>query len=469
MKITFHGAAQTVTGSQHLIEVNGNRILLDCGLYQGKRKESYERNKRLPFDASSVDVLVLSHAHIDHSGNIPNLVSSGFQGDIICTFATRDLCSAMLRDSGHIQEKDAEYVNKKRERRGEPPVEPIYTQMDAIRSLSWFIGMGYGRPRLLTPDITLTLCDAGHMLGSAIVVLDIADHETRRDLRLVFSGDLGRPGIPILRDPATLDEADVLLLESTYGGRFHPSPEESEEELKDVVIRTYNRGGKVIIPAFAVGRTQELVCALNRLHHSQAIPNVPVFVDSPLAVDVTNIFRLHPEAYNEKTVLYMTEEDPDGDIFGFSRLRYVRQAEQSKELNSLREPAIIISASGMAEHGRILHHLKNNIEDPHNTVLIVGWQAPDTLGRRLVEKAETVRIFGEEYHRRSEVVVLNGFSGHADHKNLVEWAGAFKRRPEQVFLVHGEPDAAARLADSLQAEVGYRSVEIPSLHQSVAI
>ncbi len=469
MRLTFHGAAQTVTGSQHLVEVNGTRILLECGLFQGKRNESRERNRNLPFDPASVDVLVLSHAHIDHSGNIPNLVKSGFKGDILCTFATRDLCAAMLRDSGHIQEQDTAFVNKKRHRRGEPPIEPLYTEEDAIRSLRAFMAIGYERPYRLSPDVTLTFYDAGHMLGSALVVLDVADHDAKDEKRLVFSGDLGRPGLPILRDPTILDAADVLILESTYGGRYHPSLEESEAQLKDVILHTYKRGGKVIIPAFAVGRTQQIVYALNRLYHSKEIPEMAIFVDSPLALDVTNVFRLHPEAFDEEAVRYMTREDPDGDLFGFSRLRYVRQVEQSKELNSLREPAVIISASGMAEHGRILHHLRNNIEDPRNTVLIVSWQAPDTLGRRLVEGAETVRIFGEEHKVRAKVVVLNGFSGHADHNELVAWAQGFKKPPRQTFLVHGEPESAEALATSLKSELHFESLHIPALHQSFEV
>ncbi len=466
MQITFHGAAQTVTGSQHLIEVNGLRILLECGLYQGKRKESQERNRNLPFDPASIDVVVLSHAHIDHSGNIPNLVKNGFKGDIVCTFATRDLCAAMLRDSGHIQEKDAEYVNKKHKKHGKAPVEPIYTELDAIESLSNFLAISYDRPYRLAPGVTLTFYDAGHMLGSAIVTLAIEDNETKHDTRLVFSGDLGRPGNLILRDPTFLDEADLLIMECTYGGRTHPPTEESEKELESIIINTYKRGGKIIIPAFAVGRTQQLVYTLNKLYHAHNLPDIPIFVDSPLAVGVTDVFRLHPEAYNTETMNYMTKEDPDGDIFGFSRLRYVRQVDASKAINTLHEPAVIISASGMAEAGRILHHLKNNIEDPRNSVLIVGWQAPDTLGRRLVEQVPEVRIFGEEYRLRAQVHVLNGFSGHADHAGLMEWVGAFKRRPESIFLVHGERDTADALKNSLQDVLNYKDVHIPALHQA---
>ncbi len=469
MRITFHGAAQAVTGSQHLLEVNGQRILLDCGLYQGKRNESYERNKNLPFDPSTVDVLVLSHAHIDHSGNIPNLVKSGFKGDIVCTFATRDLCAAMLRDSGHIQESDAEYINKKRKKSGEPLIEPLYTEEDAIRSLAYFVGIGYNRPYHLTPDITLTMVDAGHILGSAIVILDIADLETKRDFRLVFSGDIGRPETPILRDPTMVDSADILIMESTYGGKVHETFGEAETKLEQVIVRTFKRGGKVIIPAFAVGRTQQLVYSLNKLYHARNIPDVDVFVDSPLAVNVTDVFRLHPEAFDQEAMEYLTRKDPDGDIFGFSRLHYIRQVEQSKELNFRLEPAVIISASGMMENGRILHHLKNNIEDGRNTVLIVGYQAVDTLGRRLVDGVSPIRIFGEEYTPRAEIVMIEGFSGHADHPGLLAWAGAFKKRPRRIFLVHGEDQAPHKLAEGLRADLKYERVDIPSLHQSVEV
>lgn len=470
MKITFYGAAQTVTGSQHMIEVNGIRILLDCGFYQGKRSESRERNTHLPFEASSVDVTVLSHAHIDHSGNIPNLVKSGFHGDIICTHATRDLASAMLQDSGHIQEKDAEYVNKKRARRNEAPVDPIYTQEDAKKSLGQFIGIDYERPHEIAPGVTMTLYDAGHMLGSSMVVLDIEDRETKRDVRLVFSGDIGHPGMPLLRKPTVLREADIVIMESTYGGRTHPPIENTEDQFSQTINETFARGGKIIIPAFAVGRTQQIVYALNQMSNDQELPStLPVFVDSPLAVNITDVFRLHPEAYGDEAQKVLAT-DPDGDLFGFPRLNYVRDVKDSMKLNDMTVPAIIISASGMAEFGRILHHLKHNIENPRNTVLIVGWQAPDTLGRRLVEGVKEVRIFGEEYHREAQVVVLNGFSGHADHPGLLNWVGGFENyRPKHIFLVHGEIPAAQTLQASLKHELGYQNVEIPALKQSYTL
>ncbi len=465
MQIAFHGAARTVTGSQHLLTLNGRRLLLDCGLYQGKREESRQRNRHLPFEAAAVEAVVLSHAHIDHSGNLPNLVKSGFQGQIVCTRATADLCGAMLLDSGYLQERDVEYVNKKRLRNGQPPVEPIYTEADAARCLRQFVGLGYNQPYNLLPGVTLTLYDAGHMLGSAIVALDIREG-TGPSRRLVFTGDLGRPGVPILRDPAFLDRADLLLLEGTYGGRSHPPLEESAAALGEVIRKTAARGGRVIIPAFAVERIQLLVYLLNRLYHEGDLPEIPVFVDSPLAVDVTAVFRSHPECFDEET-LKRLGQDPDHDVFGFRRLRYIRQAEKSKELNSLHGPMVIISASGMCEAGRIQHHLKNNLADPRNTVLIVGWQAPNTLGRRLVEQQPVVKIFGEEYNLRAQVVTLNGFSGHADQPYLLEWVRALRQPPERIFLVHGEPDGLTALAAALRESTDCGEILVPELGETV--
>ncbi len=448
MKLTFHGAACTVTGSQHLLEVNGTRVLLECGLYQGRRQDSFERNRQFPFDPRDIDVMVLSHAHIDHSGNIPTLVKQGFQGNILCTFATRDLCAAMLRDSAHIQRYDVEYVNKKRARNGLPPVEPVYTLEDAVQSLKHFLATGYERPFRITPEITLTFFDAGHILGSAIVVLDIEEKGQYR--RLVFSGDLGRPDRPIIKDPTVIESADILLIECTYGTRVHESFPEAEKELEQVINTTYRRGGKVIIPSFAIGRTQELVYRLNLLKQRRDIPTeLPVFVDSPLAIDATGIFRLHPECYDEDVGRFLIEK---GDPFGFEQLRYTRSVEASKELNFLREPAVIISASGMAEAGRIQHHLKNNIEDERNTILIVGWQAPETLGRRIVEKQQVVKIFGEEYRLNAQVEVINGFSAHADRDELLNWVNAMRKKPDHTFLVHGDEPVAEAFAGTLAAK-----------------
>jgi len=459
VNVQFWGAARTVTGSMHLLNINGARVLLDCGLFQGKRQESFQRNRQLPFDPASVDMLILSHAHIDHSGNIPNLVKNGFTGSIYCTFATRDLCSAMLRDSGHIQESDAEYVNKKRARKGEPPIEPIYTQADAVQSLGQFLSLGYGRALQILPGVRLTFLDAGHILGSAIVVLDIESDTSTSPQRLVFSGDLGRPDKPILEDPTILDGCDTLIIESTYGNRLHPEVHETKSELKRVVEETAQRGGKLVIPAFAVGRTQELVYDLHQLVSASEIPELPVFVDSPLAIDVTSVFRLHPECYDAEVEDFLVESGAR-DPFGFSRLQYTRSVEQSKAINNMTEPAIIISASGMAEAGRIQHHLKNNIQDPRNTILIVGWQAPNTLGRYIVERHDTVKIFGESYALRAQVEVINGFSAHADRTELLSWVQAMNRRPQKAFVVHGEPESAQSMADGL-AQIGIAETYVP--------
>ncbi|MCP4542351.1 MAG: MBL fold metallo-hydrolase [Chloroflexi bacterium] len=459
MKIQFFGAAQTVTGSQYLISVNGSRILMECGLVQGKRQKSFERNRNLPFDAASVDTLVLSHAHIDHSGNIPNMVRNGFQGAIYCTFATRDLCSAMLRDSAYIQERDVKYVNKKRTRKGEPPVEPIYTHADAIASLEHFVSVGYGRPVPIAPGVRCTFFDAGHILGSSMVLLEMT--EGQRQTRLLFSGDLGRNNIPILRDPTPAPQADVLLIESTYGNRLHKPHEEAEQKLLNLIKKTYAQGGKVVIPAFSVGRTQEIVYSLHRLSSAHKLPDIPIYVDSPLAVGATEIFRLHPECYDEEVQNFVAR-DRHPDPFGFERLRYIRNVEDSKALNMMQGSAIIISASGMCEAGRIQHHLKYNVSDPRSTVLIVGWQAPHTLGRRLVEKQETVRIFGQEHRLRARVESIQGYSAHADQKGLLDWAKPIAPGLRHTFVVHGDPDPAMTLGKEL-GRLGARNVAVPEL------
>lgn len=465
MEITFHGAARTVTGSQHLLNINGYQILLDCGLYQGKREESLIRNRELPFAAHAVDVTVLSHAHIDHSGNIPNLVKQGFKGDIVATFATRDLCNIMLRDSAKIQESDINYLNKKRQRQNLPLLEPAYTMHDAVVSMKSFLSVSYERRLSIGPGITLTFLDAGHVLGSAIVVLDVDDNSGQKPTRIVFSGDIGRPNRPILNDPAVIEEADILIMESTYGNREHPTDDNIDEELERIIEQTIRRGGKVIVPAFAVGRTQELVYRLNKMVENRDLPpDLRVFVDSPLAVDATNVFRAHPEAYDaEAAEILLT--DPDHDPFGFSMMEYTRSVQESKALNFLKHPAVIISASGMAENGRILHHLKNNIEDNRNTILIVGYQAPETLGRRLVEKQRRVKILGEDYDVNARVEVLNGLSGHAGRSELIAWARHLKHPPRETFLVHGDPDAAFALADALRLELGFPNIHVPELGQ----
>ncbi|RME62214.1 MAG: MBL fold metallo-hydrolase [Caldilineae bacterium] len=455
-----------MTGSMHLLEVNGKRILLECGLYQGRRADTYSRNLNFPFDPRSIDCVVLSHAHIDHSGNLPNLVKQGFTGNIWCTAATRNLSSYMLLDSGHIQEKDVEYLNKKRKRKGEPPVEPIYTQADARETLPAFVAIGTDRRVIIADGVELTFRNAGHILGSAFVVLDVREHATGKSWRIVFSGDMGRAELAILRPPAVETEADILILESTYGNRLHGPHADAQRRLEEVVCATARRRGKVIIPAFAVGRTQEIVYSLNQLDAAGDIPELPVFVDSPLAVNATDVFRMHPEAWNAEVMEFLNE-DHRRSPFDYPRLEYVRDVRRSKQLNFLTEPAIIISASGMAENGRILHHLKNNIENPRNTILFVSFQAEHTLGRRILDGAEKVRIFGETYEVRAEVECIDGYSAHADQSELLAWAGNFHRgRLQHTFLVHGEQDAAFTLAEKLR-EQGHQDVNVPTRGQTV--
>lgn len=454
--VWFMGAVRTVTGSMHIVETNGKRILIDCGLYQGRRKEAEERNRHLPFDPESIDVMILTHAHIDHSGNIPTLVKKGFDGNIFATHATRELCSVMLRDSAHVQQKDAEFVNKKHAKKGLPPVEPLYTWEDAVRCMDNFVSVSYNRRFFVTNGVTARFRDAGHILGSAAVELDILSDGQRT--RIAFTGDVGRPNAPILRDPEPLENVDVLVSESTYGGRLHDPYDHAAQTLADTINRTVARGGKVIVPAFSVGRTQELVYHLHVLTEEKKIPEIPIYVDSPLSVNVTEVFRHHPECYDRETLEFL---DRNEDPFGFGRLRYIRDVEESKQLNFKKEPCMIISASGMCEAGRILHHLKNNIEDPRNTVLIVGYMAANTLGKKLVDRWEKVRIFGEEYRLRAEVVVMNTFSAHADQRELTDYIRKIRpHRPNLIELVHGDEDQSLAFADHLK-DAGYRHVHVP--------
>lgn len=467
MKITFHGAAQTVTGSQHLVEINGYQILLDCGLYHGRRKIALQRNSNLPFDPKSIDAVILSHAHIDHSGNIPSLIKAGYRGPIYATHATRDLCAAMLPDSGHIQEKDAEFINKHRAK-GEEKIEPLYTEYDAYESIRSFISLGYNWTQQVVEGVHVTFVDAGHMLGSASVILDMEDREAGKDARLVFSGDVGRKGLPILRDPTVIDYADTLIMESTYGARAHEKMQETGELLKDVIHQIAKTKGVLVVPAFAVGRTQQLVYTLQKLHSAGEIPLLPIFVDSPLAIDATSVFRSHPEVYDDEIRRYINEYN-DPDPFGFERLVYTRRVEESKALNTMKGPFVVISASGMAESGRILHHLRNRIEDDRNIILITGWQAPHTLGRRLIEHVTPVRIFGQEHEVRAEVRKLNALSGHADGNELVEWVGSMDKLPKQVFLVHGEPAQSSVLQERLKSELEIANVYIPDMHEQFEV
>jgi metallo-beta-lactamase family protein len=465
MKITFHGAAQTVTGSRHLLTINGQQLLLDCGLYQGRRKDFYSRNLEFPFDVLEVDAVILSHAHIDHSGNLPNLVRQGYEGPILATPATVDLTDIMTRDSGHIQESDAEFVNRKRAKKGEPPIEPLYTVEDAARAAEQLVPQPYDRPFEPVPGVTARLVEAGHILGSAAVILDL--EEQGHQLRLMFSGDIGRPLMPIVRDPVLPHEVDYLILESTYGDEEHDTPVRAYDALQDVISRTIHRGGKIIIPAFAVGRTQALVYYVHQMMDHGDIPKVPVFVDSPLAVNVTDIFRQHPECFDAEATAFM-HQDPHGAALGFDHLTYTRSVEESKAINDIDSPVIIISASGMAETGRILHHLRNNIHDKRNTVLITSWMAPHTLGRRLAEGEKDIRIFGEPHHVKSEVASISGLSAHADQPYLIEYGLASKDTLKGIFLVHGEPDAALALKEKL-IEGGLERVHYPEMGESVEL
>jgi len=463
MKLTFWGAAGTVTGSAHLLEADGKRYLLDFGTYQGRRKDADARNRDLPAPAESIDAVVLSHAHIDHSGNLPYLVKRGFQGPIYTTPATIDLCRAMLRDTAHIQEKDAEFLNKRRNhgRNGSNgPAEPLFTMDDAERTLPLFRPVPYYKPQPLSDSLDYECFDAGHILGSSCIV--VHHRESGRDVRLAYSGDVGRPNTPIIRDPDTLPPAEFLIMESTYGGRLHKDNSHVINKLAETIARTAKRGGKVIVPAFAVGRTQTLVLLLHQLANEGRVPNIPIFVDSPLAVDITEVFRNHPECYDDEIRRYLNNHE---DPFGFRRLTYIREASESKKLNDLHGPFIVISASGMCEQGRILHHLRNNIEDARNTILITGFMAENTLGRKLVEKWQEVNIFGEPMRVRAEISSLDELSGHADQRELLAWLKPQAPHLRQVFLVHGEAQQQEALAHLIRSE--YRlNVVIPRPCQS---
>jgi metallo-beta-lactamase family protein len=459
MRVQFWGAAGTVTGSMHLLEVNGRKILLDCGLYQGRRKEAFERNRNLPFAPSEIDAVVLSHAHIDHSGNLPSLVRAGFSGPIYSTSATRDLCAYMLIDSAHLQENDVKYVNKRRRKQGKKPFEPLYTKEDAMKTLKSFHSIDYDRSFEPLPGVTVTFRDAGHILGSAIVMVEA--NEKGRTSRLVFSGDVGRKGLPILRDPRAFEGADYVIMESTYGDRMHESSGNAKELLRRNVAEVLEAGGVLLIPAFAVGRTQEIVYRLNQLWEARELPPIDVFVDSPLAVNATEVFRVHPECYDEEYLEMMVSEK-DQDPLCFDRLKYVRSTDGSRALNTRDEPAVIISASGMCEGGRILHHLKHHATRPESILLFVSFQAEHTLGRKIMNGKNPVRIYGEEYEMVARIRRAEGYSAHADRAGLLRWASRVQEIGDvkQIFLVHGESDGLSALAAGLE-EAGAADVRIP--------
>jgi len=452
MKLTFWGAAQTVTGSMHQVEVGGRTYLLDCGLYQGRRKDAFERNSHLPWSGSAIDAVVLSHAHIDHSGNLPSLGKNGFDGPIHATPATMDLCRTMLPDSAFIQVKDAEFVNKRMARRKRliddalsNEAKALYTPEDAEKVLRQLSAVNYHQPKQVGEGLEVEMYDAGHLLGSAACYLKLK--EGGKTVRLIFSGDVGRKNLPIIRDPEELPEADYLIMESTYGNKLHKNDELVANKLADTINRTMARGGRIIIPAFAVGRTQQIVLLIHQLCKQNRIPRLPIFVDSPLAVNATEVYRAHAECFDPETDAFLKD---GSDPFGFSMLRYVRDVAESKGLNDLRGPMMIISASGMCEAGRILHHLRNNISDPRNTVMIVGFQAENTLGRKILDGASEVPIFGDLTRVRAEVVRINELSGHADQGELLKWMQPFAKSLKGVFLVHGELDQSTALAAAIR-------------------
>jgi metallo-beta-lactamase family protein len=463
LKIQFIGGARTVTGSQHLLSINGKKILLECGLFQGRRQDTYEKNKSFKFDPKEIDALILSHAHIDHSGNIPNLVKNGFDGPIYATPATMDLCDIMLKDSAYLQQRDVEWLNKKK--KDHTPEEALYSLEDVERALNNFAKVEYNTATEILPGIIVTFQDAGHILGSAGILLEI--EEDGKKIRFGFSGDIGRPEMPIIRDPDYLRELDVLIMESTYGNRIHSHSDEVEEEVAKVIREVYDRKGKIIIPAFAVGRTQLLVYVLHKLFDQNRIPEIPIYVDSPLALNATKVFREHPECFDRETSRIFLESGDDP--FGFGRLKYITTVEQSKELNDMHEPMIIISASGMAEGGRILHHLANNIGNLNNLVLFVGYAAEHTLARKIMDGMEKVNILGEEHSVKCKIKTMDYFSGHADQNELIDYLRLNPtKKLKNIFLVHGEEEQALPLKGKI-LQKGYNNVDFPISEEKFVI
>jgi metallo-beta-lactamase family protein len=457
IRLSFYGAAGQVTGSMHLLEAAGGRFLLDAGLFQGRRSETHDLNLRLPFDPRRLDGVVLSHAHIDHSGRLPLLVRDGFHGPIHTTPATRDLCAVMLPDAAHIQEKDFEYL----QRRGKAGTqsEPLYSMADAVATQELMVGTPYHRITHLRKHLALEFLDAGHILGSASVDIRITEAGSHR---LVFSGDIGRSGLPIIRDPEPPSgPIDTLIIESTYADRSHESVADAEVRLGEAVRRVAARGGKVLVPAFALGRAQELIYSLHQLWRAGKIPQIPIHVDSPLAVDVTTVFRMHPEIFDQREHLITAESR----IFDFPLVRYVRKVEDSKALDAGTGPAVIIAASGMAESGRILHHLAHGIGDHRNLVLVVGYQAEHTLGRRIQEGANPVKILGGEYPVKAEVETIGGYSAHADRGELLAWVRRLGGPIRRAFVVHGEPGPLEAMAKTLR-EAGVPDVRVPKHGES---
>jgi metallo-beta-lactamase family protein len=466
MKISFLGAAREVTGSKHLIRTEyGKNILLDCGMFQGKGLETDALNRNLGFSPAEIDHVILTHAHIDHSGLIPYIYKLGFRGSVVCTDATRDLCAIMLADAGYIQEYDTKVFNKKRARKGQPPVEPLFTKADAVECMSLFISVAYERKFRIDEFTRVKFTNTGHMLGSAVANIEITENGSVK--KIAYTGDIGRPSNRILRSPDPFPQADILITESTYGDRLHKVHTEAEEDLLAVMTETcVNKGGKVIIPSFSVGRTQEIVYSLNNLFNERRLPRVDVYVDSPLAINATEVFRMHPECFN-KDILQVMEDDPDP--FGFNRLYYVQRAEDSKKLNHYTKPCVIISASGMMEAGRIKHHLANNISNDRNTILAVGYCSPATLGARILRGDKTVSIHGNIYEVKADVQRIDSFSGHGDYLEMIQFlACQEKEKLQQVVIVHGEYETQQHYQQKLEKE-GYRNICIPDVGEEIEV
>ena len=456
MKVTFFFFFKTVTGSNFLVEGAGKKFLVDCGMYQGSAADEFENEAPFLYDVHDIDFMLLTHAHIDHSGRIPKLYNEGYRNEVIATKATCDLCAIMLPDSGHIQEMEAEWKNKKRERKGEKPIPPIYTAEDAAKSLEIFRPVQYNEIVDIDDNIKVRFNDAGHMLGSAIIEVWITENDKQE--KLVFTGDLGNNDIPLLSPPTMISDADYLVMESTYGNRLHMRNDDKAKIFLDVVYETLEKGGTVVIPSFAVGRTQEILYELNRIKSEaqddeefykkyKKLMSIPVYVDSPLAISATEVFKENMNLFNEETQEIINEGD---NPLEFPGLKFTRTADESKELNASEESSIIISASGMCEVGRIKHHLKHHLWDPNSTILFVGYQAPGTLGRKIVDGEKIVKIFGEEIAVNARVEYIEGYSGHADQEWLMNFVYSFTTPPKHIFLVHGEPEGQLVLKEKLE-------------------
>jgi len=457
MKISFYGAARSVTGSRHMIDAGKTRILLDCGMFQGRRDQARERNQHLGFDPTSVDAVCLSHAHIDHSGALPILAKGKFKGAVHMTSATADLTEILLADSARIQESDCRYVNKLEHRRGRQCVSPIYSRDDAQKIVTHFRGTGYERSVSLAPNVAARFHDAGHIIGSSAVWLQ---HRNRgNSTSLLFSGDLGRANMPILRDPHPPPPCDVLIIESTYGDRLHADEVDRRRDMaKKLVKHAIEHKSKILVPAFSVGRTQDIIMRIKELVKNGEVDPIPIFIDSPLALRATKVFRQHPECYDEETYRTFTAS---GDVFAAKYINFVSTTKDSKLLNQRKGPCVIISASGMCEGGRVVHHLKHTIEDEANVIVLVGFQAEHTLGRKLAEEWDTVPIFGVPTRRRAQVIRLNGFSAHADRNDLLSYVRAIRPHPKKVFVVHGEERQSLAFEMTLREEFPGMEVEVP--------